>query len=314
MSAIVDARVVDLDSSELVNYYHYNNEVKTDNQAELIAISRLNAVLQTSIELAEILNLFYVEIQRAVSFEGFIFEHAINDFIHQQGETKGYQSHYRLQTDSDYLGDLTLYRAAKPFHDTELKKLDRLISALAFPLRNGLRYHEAVRASLTDGLTGAGNRISLEAVLERELDQSQRYGHALSLLILDLDHFKTINDSYGHLVGDLVLKNIAKAIQASSRSADLTFRYGGEEFVILLHKTDVAGAKISAERLRRTIEQLAICCGEKTISVTASIGSATLYHGEHKQSLLQRADSALYQAKKAGRNRVMVAEPKFTHA
>ena len=314
MSAILNARVVDLDSTDLVNHYRYYSEVQTDSKTEMMALTRLNAVLQTSIELSEILRLFQKEVQRAVAFDGLKLEHVLNDYCHQQGDTEGYPFHYRLQTESDYLGDLTLYRLDRPFKDYELHKLDRLISALVFPLRNGLRYHEAVRASLTDGLTGAGNRISLDAVMDRELDQCNRYGHPLSLLIVDLDHFKSINDTHGHMVGDYVLKTVAKTIQASCRSADLTFRYGGEEFVVLLHKTDVAGAKIGAERLRRTIENLELNCGAEAISVTASIGSASLCHGEGKQSLLERADQALYQAKESGRNRVVLAEPNLANA
>ena len=314
MSATLDARVVDLDSSELVNHYRYSNAFKTQNQAEALALSRLNAVLQTSIELPEIIRLFYKEIQRVVELNGLHFEHGANGFQHSEGDDCGHSSNYRVQTESDYLGDLTLFRVSAPFSEEELAKLDRLISALVFPLRNGLRYHEAIQASLTDGLTGTGNRICLDSVLSRELDQSNRYGNPLSLLILDLDHFKNINDTFGHVVGDHVLKTVAKTIQSISRSADLTFRYGGYEFVILLHKTDVAGAKIGAERIRKTIEKLNIRCGEQRIPVTASIGTASLNHGESKESLLERADKALYEAKKTGRNKVTVAEPNLANA
>lgn len=313
MSATLNARVVDLDSNELVNHYGAST-LKSEPQAQAMAISRMNAVLQTSIELPEILRLFYKEIQRVLAVDGITFEHKAYEFSHEQGDTAGHSSSYRVQTDSDFLGDLTLYRIIEAFNDEELSKLDRFISALVFPLRNGLRYREAVRASLTDGLTGAGNRISLDSVLDRELDQSSRYGNPLSILLLDLDHFKKVNDSFGHVVGDHVLKTVANTIQATSRSADLTFRYGGEEFVILLHKTDVAGAKISAERIRKTIEKLSIRCGDSLIPVTASIGCASLSHGETKDSLLKRADKALYMAKEKGRNRIMVAEPNLANA
>ena len=196
----------------------------------------------------------------------------------------------------------------------ELRRFDRLVAALACPLRNGLRYLEAVRASLTDGLTGAGNRISLDSVLSREVDQANRYHQPLSLLVLDLDHFKKINDSYGHVTGDYVLKMVAKTIQASSRCADMTFRFGGEEFVVLLNKTDTAGARITAERIRNNISQLSLHFAKQQIPVSVSIGVATLGHGESKDSLLGRADQALYQAKQNGRNQTIVADPLLASA
>lgn len=315
MNAIIGARIVDLDSNGLMNsYQHLGEEFSARSHNEALALSRLNAVLQTSIELPEIIRLFFKEIQRVVPLDGLKYEHVANHFEYQLGDLEGCESQYRVQTDSDYLGELTLYRTEQAFQQADLEKLDRMMSALVFPLRNGLRYFEAVRASLTDGLTGAGNRISLDSILGREVDQANRYGHPLSVLILDLDYFKHVNDTYGHAVGDQVLRSIAQSIQATSRNADMTFRYGGEEFVVLLNKTDVAGAKIGAERIRRTIERLTVDVGEASIPATASIGVASLCHGECKESLLKRADKALYSAKSSGRNRVIVAEPVLAHA
>ena len=210
MNAIVSARIVDLDSDGLVNNHTHKAQLfDARGHKEALALSRLNAILQTSIELPEIIRLFFAEVRRIVPLDGLNYEHQPQQFSYQQGIQEGQSSHYRIQTDSDYLGDLTLFRSGKGFELKDLEKLDRLISYLVFPLRNGLRYQEAVRASLTDGLTGTGNRISLDAVLSREVEQANRYGHPLSLMILDLDHFKAINDTHGHSVGDRVLKTIA---------------------------------------------------------------------------------------------------------
>ncbi|MEE2731489.1 MAG: GGDEF domain-containing protein [Pseudomonadota bacterium] len=315
MNAIVSARIVDLDSNGLVNNHTHKAQLfDARGHKEALALSRLNAILQTSIELTEIIRLFFTEVRRIVPLDGLSYEHQPQNFNFQQGIQEGQDSHYRIQTDSDYLGDLTLFRRGKGFEQKELEKLDRLISSLVFPLRNGLRYQEAVRASLTDGLTGAGNRISLDAVLNREVEQANRYGHPLSVMILDLDHFKAINDTHGHSIGDRVLKTIADTIQNSSRNADMTFRYGGEEFVVVLNKTDIGGAKISAERIHRIIEKLTIEVGNLQIPVTTSIGVASLCHGESQEDLLRRADTALYGAKRGGRNQVVVAEPSLANA
>ena len=315
MNAISSARIVDLDSEGLMNNHApLAGSTSAGSHDEALALSRLSAVLQTSIELPEILTLFFREIQRIIPLDGVGYEHSANQFSYQLGTQEGFDSHYRIQTDSDYLGELTLYRKKQTFNPLELITLDRLATSLVFPLRNGLRYHEAVRASLTDGLTGAGNRIGLDSILSREVEQANRYNNPLSVMILDLDFFKSVNDTHGHAVGDHVLKTIASTIRNSSRNADMTFRYGGEEFVVLLNKTDVAGAKISAERIRRIIERAVIKLGDLTISVTASIGVASLCHDEKGESLLRRADKALYCAKHNGRNQVSLAEPSLANA
>lgn len=316
MNAISSARIVDLDSEGLVNNHAPPASAarSAGSHDEALALSRLSAVLQTSIELPEILSLFFSELRRIIPLDGIGYEHAPDQFSYQLGTQEGFCSHYQVQTDSDYLGELTLYRSKQTFSTADLIKLDRLVTSLVFPLRNGLRYYQAVKASLTDGLTGAGNRIGLDSILSREVEQANRYDHPLSVLILDLDYFKSINDSHGHAVGDHVLKTIARTIQNSSRNADMTFRYGGEEFVILLNKTDIAGAKIGAERIRSIIERSSIRLGELAIPVTASIGVASLRHGESGESLLRRADKALYCAKHNGRNQVTLAEPSLANA
>lgn len=311
MGAPVTARIVDLDTSSLVN----NTSCSLPEPiVEAQAMTRLSAVLQTTIDLPEILRLFFSEAQRILCLDGIHYQHQTHPFALGLGQVAGHSSHYRLQTDTDFLGELSLHRLKQPFSDEDLRRLDKMVTTLVYPVRNGLRYLEAVRASLTDGLTGAGNRINLDNVLGRELDQAQRYQQPLSILVLDLDHFKSINDVHGHVAGDYVLKMVANTLKASSRCADMTFRFGGEEFVILLNKTDTAGAKVTAERIRRNIESLSLHYGNTLIPVSISVGVAGLGHSEGKENLLHRADKALYQAKQNGRNQVMVAEPALAQA
>lgn len=310
MGAPVTARVVDLNTSALVN----NAASLPEPVLEAQALARLGAVLQTTIDLPEILRLFFREAQRALNLDGVQYQHQPHCFDLSLGQVAGHSSHYRLQTDADFLGELSLHRLKQPFTDDDLRRLDKLVTTLVYPIRNGLRYLEAVRASLTDGLTGAGNRINLDNVLGREVDQAHRYQQPLSILVLDLDHFKSINDQHGHVAGDYVLKMVASTLKAGSRCVDMTFRFGGEEFVVLLNKTDIAGAKITAERVRRNIESLCLHYGNKQIPVSISVGVAGLGHGEDKETLLKRADKALYQAKVNGRNQVFVAEPALTQA
>lgn len=311
MATPMTARILDFDPGELVSAYgdtpRFNKDITSRATAQHLA--RLNAVLQTSIDLPEILRLFNEEISRSVAITGLTFEHKASHYEYALGEINGHSTSYRLQTKEDYLGELTFYRNSQRFEEKELVFLERLIASLVYPLRNGLRYQEAIRSALTDGLTGAGNRISLENVMSRELDLAARYHQPLSILMLDLDHFKSINDSYGHAAGDQVLKSVAQTIRATSRCADMTFRFGGEEFVVLLNKTDAEGATITAERLRSTIAGLSCIYDKNDIPVTISVGIAVFGGNETKEELLSRADKALYIAKANGRNQIIMAEP-----
>lgn len=154
-----------------------------------------------------------------------------------------------------------------------------------------------------DALTGAFNRHHLEESLDREVGRCERGAPAFVLLIADIDHFKRINDGYGHLVGDLVLKAAAHAMREVLRKADYMARYGGEEFVMLVAAHKLAEAKVACERLRARVEHLRMPeLGAHNITI--SIGAATYRPGDTQASLLGRADAALYRAKNSGRNRV----------
>ncbi len=159
---------------------------------------------------------------------------------------------------------------------------------------------------MTDVLTGLPNRRYLIDVLAAEFERSQRYGQPLAGLMMDLDHFKLINDTHGHLAGDKVLKTVAQIIKESMRRPDTVARFGGEEFVMLLPNTDHPGAAIVAERLRERIANMTLQSGSSAIKVTISIGvvcfPATPAPGI--DDFLRLADEALYEAKRGGRNRV----------
>lgn len=159
----------------------------------------------------------------------------------------------------------------------------------------------------TDPLTRLLNRRALLERLSSEVDRSLRYGDVLTLLMFDVDHFKSINDSHGHLVGDAVLREIGSLLHASVRAVDIVARYGGEEFVIILPETPLEGALVFAERLRETIERHTFAGrGGAGLRLTASIGAATFPspHVHSTEDLFARADEALYRAKSGGRNQV----------
>jgi two-component system cell cycle response regulator len=166
----------------------------------------------------------------------------------------------------------------------------------------------SMEAAITDSLTGLHNRRYMESHLGTLVDEAASRGKPLSLLILDIDYFKSINDSYGHDAGDDVLREFATRVRKSIRGIDLACRHGGEEFVIVMPETDMAVAGVVAERIRRRIagEPFAIQKGSGAIDVTISIGIAALQSADDSaETILKRADQALYRAKRDGRNRVV---------
>ncbi len=168
---------------------------------------------------------------------------------------------------------------------------------------------ELHQISITDGLTGLYNRKHIMELFAREKSRAQRSLNGLSVLMLDIDDFKKINDTYGHQVGDSVMRQLAGALVTSVRECDYVGRYGGEEFMVILPDSSVADAAITAERIRANVGNLQFVEGQENFSVTISIGVAGFPdHGENTESILGHADNALYQAKADGRNMVVTAE------
>jgi len=161
-------------------------------------------------------------------------------------------------------------------------------------------------SSLKDELTRLYNRRALEEFAPKEAARAQRYNHALSIVLVDIDNFKLINDIYGHQTGDHVLRTIGRILRIETRKNDYSFRYGGEEFLILLPETDHTQAQIVAEKLRRVIERTTLLPSNREVC-TASFGVSEYAEGENWEDSIKRADKALYKAKRRGRNRVEVS-------
>ncbi len=169
------------------------------------------------------------------------------------------------------------------------------------------RVHKERRAAMEDALTGIGNRLAYEERMRIEFARWKRYGKPLSLLVWDVDHFKQINDKYGHQAGDKALKSIAKIFSAKVRESDFFARYGGEEFVLIMPSASQEHAVEVAEQLRRAVARTAFHFQGKPVTITASCGVASFAPGDTPESVFGRADKALYQAKQQGRNRVVAS-------
>ena len=167
------------------------------------------------------------------------------------------------------------------------------------------------RQAVTDELTGLFNHRRFQEVIAVEVERARRYGQEMGLIMLDIDNFKQVNDTYGHLQGDMVLGEVARVLRQSSREIDEPARYGGEEMAVALPQTDLEGAYQFAERVRRRIEalELPLLTGKGALKVTASFGVASLVSAgtADKDALVAAADGALYEAKRAGKNRTVRA-------
>ena len=267
---------------------------------------RIATALQSSLHVRDIVKTFAREVRRIVRGVSVRYLHSARRIRFDDGELASNRCSYEVNLVGKYLGEVTFSRGVA-FSEDELEVLELLLCVLVYPLRNALQYEQALKIALKDPLTGVSNRASMGAHLDHHISLSRRQETPLSLLIVDIDRFKSINDRFGHIVGDVVLTRIAERIVGCTRTSDGVFRYGGEEFVVVLPSTDSTGAELLAERIRGGIEALQIETLPVGFSVTASVGVAHFDGEESQTELLQRADEVLLEAKRCGRNRVLVA-------
>lgn len=205
----------------------------------------------------------------------------------------------------------TLAVAPSASSEADTGRLIQLVAReLGGPVRMAALMAEQERLAAIDVLTGLRNRRAFQQQIAVEIARASRYGTPLSLPLIDVDHFKQINDSHGHAGGDRVLAALGALLREQLRSPDIPARWGGEEFVVALPSTDLEGAALAAERLRAAVAAASVRHGSAEIPVTLSIGVSALEGGETLEALTERADQAMYAAKVKGRNCVVVSEPK----
>ena len=215
---------------------------------------------------------------------------------------------FALKAGDSHLGMLTILSCEHP-DDDEVLFMARAVSCLSHYLNVAISMQSYRQQAMHDGLTGLLNRKSLDARLAQEVSRARRHGGSLSMMLIDVDHFKELNDQLGHLTGDHILRLLADIFTAVTRESDLAFRYGGDEFAILLPATDLHAARCTAHRIRTRLESMppeAFCVGEDqaTVKPDVSIGIAQYLQGDAESDLLRRADTRLYEAKARGRGRV----------
>lgn len=270
----------------------------------------------------------YFDLSDQRSVVGKVFRSGHETLVHDFGSSA--QSLFEARLDAEYdwkpaeviavpflnderqcFGVLTLESGLSgAYSDLDAKLLSAIAAIAAGALTRARMYQEMERLATIDGLTQVPNHRHFQTLLNQQIDVATRYRHKIGLLLFDIDHFKQFNDTYGHAIGDLVLKEVARTVQGAIRSSDTLARYGGEEFVVLIPQSDEDGAMQSAERVRASVENMNVSHEGKALHVTISIGVCLFPEmAEVKQDFIDGADKAMYYSKKTGRNRVTLYGP-----
>lgn len=223
---------------------------------------------------------------------------------HGEYTTKdGQHAHKWLFETADDAGILLILKEGRKLTDEEINLINDSLVILAESLQRGLEYEELFEKASNDPLTGLANRRYFEERIYGMMDSAIRYNHPLTMIAMDLDHFKEINDNLGHLAGDEALKSVAEVLKNAVRSSDLLVRMGGDEFLLILDNTDKKNGRFLAERLCRAVKELNIKANEQ-VSLGISLGLSQLRENENLEEWLERTDDILYHAKAQGRSRV----------
>lgn len=268
-------------------------------QAEQSLVSQL----QTTLELQQQLNIFSMAAGKLLPLSWLQLHTAVGDFTASGSTPADYEHRSMLVLNQQCLAEL-VYQSASPFTPMLQRELLQLETEWLFALRNALVVSRLQQMALKDTLTGLGNRRFFDDILIKAVQLAKRYDESCGLLLLDLDNFKQVNDIAGHTAGDEILIAVANALRDTLRVTDSLFRFGGDEFAIILSAADVASAELIARRLLKAINQLTLC---KQYQVTVSIGLALLKTKQSQAELFSAADKALYQAKNAGKSIVSIA-------
>ncbi|WP_019023280.1 MULTISPECIES: GGDEF domain-containing protein [unclassified Thioalkalivibrio] len=269
--------------------------------------------LTATLEFDAVLQRLQEQLHTLLQHSGWIFYTDGDDQSWSGGEDDRHRIEYGLSYNGATMGSLILMRGRR-FSDAEQQQIEALLGLAAPALHNAHRFRRLMSNLESDELTGLGNRRAFEIQGAKWLADCRRQDRPLSVLAIDLDHFKRINDDYGHAVGDELLRRVADTLRTATRQSDLLVRMGGEEFLAVLPGADLACAMECAERIRTAIASIRATAtaddasalqSEGMVKVTASIGVASVGRSTTLQALYQKADEALYAAKQSGRNRVL---------
>lgn len=262
-------------------------------KGELTHGKQLLEQLQSTLQIDKLLNIFAMEAAKFADFSGLYFQKAGLKIAMRGSRTAKSERKYDIKINGEFIGVIN-YAINTPITLSNHQVLKQLHAYLAYPLRNAIMYHQALQLAMEDGLTGLGNRRYFDEQLKRAMHQANRQQTHVGLIVADLDKFKQINDSYGHKVGDKILVQFAQALLTSVRDSDSAFRFGGDEFAIIVEQASDKALEIIEYRIKQALSNDPTL---REYNVGCSLGSTFMNRADTEHSIFERADSILYQNK-----------------
>lgn len=274
-------------SLNVFNTFAHERRKNNNNNAGLLE------QLQTTLDIDKILDIFAMEAARFVNFSGLYFKsQTISKTLVGSKKAKN-ERQFELKINNEFLGTLS-YGLNSPISMSHYKDLKRIHQILLYPLKNALQYSQAMQLAMQDSLTGLGNRRYFDEQLKRAMHNANRNQGQVGLVVGDLNKFKAINDTYGHGVGDKVLKQFANVLLACIRDSDSVFRFGGDEFAIIVENASDYALDIIQNRIDTISKENPLL---SKYQVTCSLGTTFMNRADNEHSLFERADQALYRQK-----------------
>ena len=256
-------------------------------------LARWQLKLNTSLDVRDVLTTFFSGITTQVPCASLRYHNPAKKITVELGAAKLHSAKYGLKASGYDLGEV-IFTRSEQFAESDLQQLEDGLSAVFYPLRNALLYKEALDSSLRDPLTELSNRAAFELAVKRELGMAKRHNQLLSMIVIDVDHFKAVNDSAGHHAGDMLLKHIAQTLKSTLRETDQVFRFGGDEFAIIVADASEQSLAVIEHRVYLAMSKDALLA---KYNVTSSLGLAFMNRADNASSFFKRADKALYSQK-----------------
>ena len=270
-----------------------------------LAMQGLMNRLHSELDFDRLIVSFIDEVRRALPCDGIEYRYDRIKLYYTDGLSAQHSCKYGLRHVDEFLGEVRFTRESA-FQEHELETIETMVAGLIPPLNNALKYHQSVRFAHRDELTGLRNGSYYHDCVEMEIRRAHRYQIPFSLLLLDYDNFREINQTYGRAAGDAILVEMARRTERAARNSDIVFRDSGDRFLVFLPNTGVTEAATIAERIKRQVQSEACIYRTFDIRLTLSVGVVTVLQNDTRYKLIDRADQALFHAKVLGKDRIHV--------
>ena len=261
--------------------------------SDITSKSGLLEQLQTTLDLDKLLDIFAMEAARYIKFSGLYFKNKMISKTLRGSRKAKHERQFELKLNDEFIGTIS-YSVNKPISMHHYKDLQRIHQIILYPLKNALQYHQAMQLAMQDSLTGLGNRRYFDEQLKRAMHNANRHHAQVGLVLGDLNKFKAINDTHGHIIGDQVLIQFSNVLRTCVRDSDSIFRFGGDEFAIIVENASEYALDIIQSRLDSSLKMNALLAKHQ---IGCSLGTTFMNRADNEHTLIERADQALYRQK-----------------